>query len=81
MKITKEQLKLLRGPRGPRGEKGERGQRGEQGPVGQTGPAVPVNEKFWQELAALKNEVAQLKVEIDLMVQNQKVVKLRRKVP
>jgi hypothetical protein len=79
MKITKEQLKLLRGPRGPRGEKGERGQRGEQGPVGQTGPAVPVNEKFWQELAALKNEVAQLKVEIDLMVQNQKVVRLRRK--
>ena len=81
MKIKKKHLKFLQGERGPRGEKGERGPQGRQGPVGQDGPAVPVNEKVWQEIAALKNEVAQVKVEIDLMLQNQKVVRLRRKVP
>jgi hypothetical protein len=79
MKIKKKHLKFLQGERGPKGERGERGPQGPQGPVGQTGPAVPVNEKFWQEIAALKNEMAQVKVEIDLMIQDRKVVRLRRK--
>ena len=55
--------------------------KGDKARMGQDGPAVPINEKVWQEIAALKNEVAQVKVEIDLMLQNQKVVRLRRKVP
>jgi collagen triple helix repeat protein len=85
MKIKKKVLHHLQGPqgptgpRGPKGEKGDKGDRGEQGYQGEQGPSPTVNDKFWAELAALKIEVAQLKVEIDLMIQDQKVVKMRRK--
>lgn len=79
MKIKKKHLKHLRGApglRGPKGDKGDTGERGMQGPIG---PSLSINDQFWQALSALKNEVAQLKVEIDLILQDQKIVKIRRR--
>jgi hypothetical protein len=79
MKIKKKHLKLLRGPPGPRGPKGEMGATGPMGSTGPTTVPTAINDKFWTELAALKNEVEAIKLEIDSKSLPQKIVRMKKR--
>jgi hypothetical protein len=63
-KVKKLLLKMcvIPGPRGATGPPGKQGPRGAPGPVG---PIDSTNYDLAQEVAWLKNELAQLKIEID----------------
>jgi hypothetical protein len=77
----KKWMKMMRGMMipGPRGAKGDKGDRGENGREGPAGAMMVTSGDALSEIAALKVEMAQFKLEMDLLLKEmpKKRVKMR----